>query len=404
MTTTVTGQFGTSERWEYSVIATNILEGRGASYPYLKAEYYFYGSAVYPRLLAAVLWASHGSEAAMLVFQALLFACTCLIIFGVAREMCGITAATGAGLIAALHPGALIYSGRLHAQTLDVFLIVLTFRLLLGIDRDRRLLAIVGSGIVAGLAVASRGTMLGFYALWAVWFVVRKSRPPLETARIAGGLALGGILALSPILLDGYRRHARLIPLRTDSGVNFWIGNHPGASGTSHSLSDDPKPVMNSRPPALAEGILGMNEVEQNAAFAAAALDFIRNDPAAFLTLFAKKLKYFWWFSPHTGLLYPATWTTLYRIYYATILVLASIGFGISASSKSTPSRTCTQVFLLLAGAISVSQALFYVEGRHRWQIEPLLLVFATGGAVRLYRAAVVSVRSEAASSDRLRA
>lgn len=159
---------------------------------------------------------------------------------------------------------------------------------------------------------------------------------------------------------------------------------------------------MNSRPASLAEGIIGMNEVEQNAAFTAAALDFIRNDPAAFVTLLVRKLKYFWWFSPHTGLFYPAGWTTVYRIYYSAIVGLALFGFAISAFSKSTSSRTCAQVFLLLAGAISVSQALFYVEGRHRWQIEPLLLVFATAGAVRLYRATVVSVRSEAASSDRL--
>jgi hypothetical protein len=39
---------------------------------------------------------------------------------------------------------------------------------------------------------------------------------------------------------------------------------------------------------------------------------------------------------------------------------------------------------VLMAAFVSITQAAFYAEGRHRWQLEPMLLLFAATGFLRL--------------------
>jgi hypothetical protein len=43
-------------------------------------------------------------------------------------------------------------------------------------------------------------------------------------------------------------------------------------------------------------------------------------------------------------------------------------------------------MFVLIGVSYSITQAVFYIEGRHRWQIEPLLLVFSAPLLLQLAR------------------
>lgn len=384
--TTITGYFSSPERWEYSEIAENILRGHGASYDYLGTTYYFYGPVVYPALLAAVLWASNGTETAVVVLQTLLFALTCLVIYLIARTFFRNAEAGLAAFLAAFHPGSLIYVGKLHPQVVDVFLIVLSFLLLLQTAAISAPTRVVGGGLVAGLAALSRGTMVPFFSLWAARFLWKERNRLSQAVPVLVAFAVGSALIFAPVLLRGYLLYGEIILLRTDTGVNLWYGNHPGASGTSYTLSPSPVAVISGLPSELSARIVGTKETDQDRVLRGAALDFARNDPAAALLLFLKKIYFFWWFSPHSGLLYPATWLTAYKIYYAVILCFAVIGLLVSLRSTQPSVRTVASLFLLLAGSVSVTQALFYVEGRHRWQIEPVLLVFTATGFLYVLR------------------
>ena len=378
--TAITGRFSSPERWEYSEIAENILKGRGAYYTHLGTKYYFYGSAVYPVLLATVLRASNQSEAAMLVLQALLFALTSLVIYLIARTCFGKAEASIPAFLAASHPGGLIYVGKLHSLTLDVFLIVLSFLLLLRATSTAAPVRAIGTGLVAGLAALSRGTVVPFYSLWAAWFLWRERKRFFRAVWVVIAVAMGGALVIAPVLVSGYLMYGELIPLRTDTGENLWYGNHPGASGTPYTLSLPPVPVISQMSPELLSRIVGMTEIVQNRVFTAAVLDFAWNDPTAAFLLFLKKIYYFWWFSPHTGLLYPAAWLTAYKIYYSLVLFFAVMGLLVSLRSTRPSAWSGTSLFLLMAGSVSIVQALFHVETRHRWQVEALLLIFTAAG------------------------
>lgn len=379
-----TDYFSAPQRLEYSDIAENMLRGRGPIYEYLGATYSFYGPPLYPIVLAGVLWASNGGEAAALVLQLFLFALSCVFVYAIAEKLYGNPGARLAAFLAALHPGNLVYAGKLHPQILDVFLLTLSFLLLARGTGAAAFLANVGSGVVIGLAVVSRGTVVTFAALWAAWFLWRERAHGLRAARVMMGLTVGGTLVIAPIVARGYLQYGELMPLRTDVGVNLWYGNHPGASGTSYTLSPSPVPVISQIPPELSARISGASEIDQNRIFTAAAMEFVRNHPGSAFVLFVKKLYYFWWFSPHTGLFYPAAWLITYRVYYGVVLLFALVGLVVSLRSPRPHVRAGAILFLLMAGALSVTQALFYVEGRHRWQVEPLLLIFTAVGALRL--------------------
>lgn len=384
--TTITGRFSSPERWEYSQIAENILEGSGAVREYLGTKYYFYGPTLYPAMLAAVLWVTNRLESAMLVLQAVFFACTCVVIYQIASTIFGTAEARLAAGLAALHPGGLIYVGKLHAQTLDVFLLVLSFLLLTQIARTATPLRSVGTGLVAGLAALSRATIVPFLSLWVAWFVWKERQHLSSVLRAVTAFIAAGALVISPVLVRGYLIYGTVIPLRTDTGVNLWYGNHPGASGTSYTMSLAPAPVITQLPPAVSARIGTMNEIDQNRLFIATALEFVRNDPRAAFSLFLKKVYYFWWFSPHSGLLYPAGWWRAYAIYYAVILLFTAVGVVASLRSARPVVRTGGVLFLLMVASVSFTQAIFYVEGRHRWQIEPLLLTFSAAGVLFVFR------------------
>jgi len=370
------GRLLTPEHWEYSDIAENLLQGRGAYYEFLRTKYYLYGSWLYPRLLAIVLWLTGGREVVMVVVQGLLYAATCLNLHGIGRLIFGRIEGLFAGLLFALHPGGLVYVGKLHSQTLDVLLITSSIFLLLRLILDPRWDRAVLAGAVAGLAVVSRATLAPFCLLWAGAIVYVWRAQLRRVIPIVGWLGVGCVAVVLPVLADGYARYGRLVSLRSDTGVNLWIGNHEGASGTSFVTGTD-MPALNTVPATLIARLAGADEIDQNDLFSSEAVQFVRRAPGAFVTLFAKKLWYFWWQSPHVGLLYPPRWTTIYMAYYA-VMALAALA-GLLHFSRSPRNATVYGVamFVLLAASYSATQALFYIEGRHRWQIEPLLLVFS---------------------------
>jgi hypothetical protein len=128
----------------------------------------------------------------------------------------------------------------------------------------------------------------------------------------------------------------------------------------------------------------GRNEVEQNKILTNAGMDFVRSQPREASLLFIRKFFYFWWFSPHTGLFYPRSWLNAYLAYYLVVVCLAALGLWTCLRATTPAVRNLAEIFLLLAATYSVTQAIFYVEGRQRWQLELLLLIFASAGLLRL--------------------
>lgn len=384
-TTALTSRFE-PRTWEYSEIAASILAGRGLQYEYLQGTVYrFYGPPLYPLLLALVKYLT-GTEWMTLIVQAGLFSGTALLIYALTRDLFGPLPAAVAGAAAATHPGSLFFAGQLHAQTLDVFSIALAFVLLLTMTPETRATGALVTGVGAGAAALCRGPFLPFLAAWGVWFLWRHRGRREAWSRMLV-VAFGVLVTLAPVVVRGYSLYGTLVPLRTDTGMNLWYGNHPGATGTSHTLSIPPEPITVHLSSELRARLAGANELQQHRILSAAALEFVRTEPWQVMALFVKKLGYFWWFSPHAGLSYPPWWLHAYVPYYIAVVLTALVGLVVALRSPRT--RDAAELFLLMAAVLAMAQAVFYVEGRHRWEIEPLMLIFSAVGIVACARALV---------------
>jgi hypothetical protein len=161
---------------------------------------------------------------------------------------------------------------------------------------------------------------------------------------------------------------------RSGSGLVFWLGNNPDSTGSATDTAG--LPVIRKAPPGL---LNAKTEVERDRVFREAAWQYIRAHPFAAIGRYAQRLYYFWWFSPQWGAAFSPMLKLAYRAWWLALLALMAIG--------ATTNRSRDVWFLVaLAVLISLIQSVYYVEGRHRLAIEPLLLPLAAQGVNRVRR------------------
>jgi len=206
------------------------------------------------------------------------------------------------------------------------------------------------------------------------------------------GLAtLSFVLCLAPWII----RNVLVIgaPVITSTtGENFWRGNHPGASGGGRDSDGGEIASLFAANPALPGPIRNViatgTERERDRVFALEAFKFIRSDPRAALELFASKLRSFWWRIESNPQNYSPVASLTYEWAYRLQLALALLGLGSVLRVGPGPPAGRATALLVVASilAISLLQAAFYVQGRHRFLIEPFLLIFSAFGLSALAR------------------
>lgn len=369
---------------EYDVVARNMVAGRGFSLP-LHGIVYHSPLAPLPAWISAASYWLTGSLVAAMVLQIVAGVAQALVTSVVARRLFGgLVAPFAAGMLVALHPGLAVYSAsRMHALTLDALFFALallqSFRLAARPTTTRA----THLGLVIGLGVLSRATLLVLLPIAVVWLLIVTPRPSRRTAiRNSLVACVCAVAVIAPWTLRNSLLHDRFVFLLTTDGDNFWRGNNPHASGTSYI--DSTRTVFSSLSADDIRDLEGQpNELAQNEWFKTRARAFIREHPDAFVRLTLRKFFYFWWYAPTTGILYPRTWFQLYLAYYVVVMVLATVGAwrAVRGGGRGMPLALLMGAFLFVLASI---QSLYYVEGRHRWAVEPMILVFSGGGVASL--------------------
>ena len=369
---------------EYDTIARNMLDGRGFTFEQLGVVYHAYIAPLPVWLSAASYWLA-GSLVPAMIVQVVAGAAVAPVAAAIAHRLFRRPLATLlAGLLVATHPGLTLYtSGKLHALAFDAlfFTLALLQSCRVATEPSRRQALILG--LIVGVGALSRGTIVIFLPVTAAWLLA--TAPRAQWRRLAAAAIVAAVTA-AVVIMPWSIRNTRLLGrfvwlLTTDSEV-FWRGNNPHATGTSYA--DDGKRIILEllSPDEMRDLVSQPDELAQAQWFATRSRAFIREHPAAFVGLTIRKFGYFWWFSPQMGLNYPRTWLRLYEIYYAVALLAAFAGlWRIAAGDGDRRSAILVAVYLL---ALSSLQSLYYVEGRHRWGIEPLLLALSGGGLAAL--------------------
>ncbi len=374
----VTDRLRHPEVWESEVIATNLIEGSGFTYETLGVVYRSYMEPLYPGLCALIYRLTNHRYWVLGVVQILLGTALVWLVMVCARRVGPPGAALVSGVLAAVHPGLILYTTKFHPFVLDAALWFAAFAAVLAFTPSRSWRSALVAGGLIGLCVLTRPTILVCLPAMMWWLSVRST--DAVRLRVARCVVLGLCIAVvaGPWVWRNYQVHHRLMLTRSGTSFVFWLGNNPYVF-TGSAMAPDGGEIINKVPAQVLSELARRDELGQQDYFRDEAMRFVRAHPIEFVRRWAVKFGYFWWFSPQAGLLYPKSWFRMFQMFYAAILALAVAGVWTSwrDSGDDAERRAAIVLFVGCCLCISLLQSLYYVEGRHRLAIEPFLLIFA---------------------------
>lgn len=352
----------------YDTIATNLAEGRGyRENPGLniKDDYAIMRVGPLYELFLAGIYKISGhhyelvwvAQAAMHAASAWLIYLICLFIFR--EQEYKKKAALWAAAIFGFYPDLIEISAMLMSETFYLFLSCLMLYLFFRSFNRDSIVSVLFLGLVTGLSILTRPPIL-FLVPIIIFYYRRKIRFIILFCSLI-------FLILLPWTARNYTVYHKIMPLGISGGYNFWIGNHHGANGEQ----EQPQEALNF---IEQNGILKLQEesVKQTKAF-------IINYPLEFVKLTALRInKYFSIIRPMGFWFYLRGWGQFLFLASSALASIILFVFSFGGMFSSTRLKNSAMNYLLLfTAATPLIIFLTVVETRYRFQIYPLLAIFA---------------------------
>lgn len=372
----------------------------------------FYQAPLYPYFLAALQVVFGDGLWPIRVAQALLGSLSCGLLYLATRSFFSQRAALLAGITLALSPPAIFFDGLIQKASLGG---VLVTALLALIGRARhspspKVWLAAGATLGALMATREETILLVPVLLGACWTFTRRVE---RSARLRSFAAtLGGLaLVLAPIAARNAHVGGEFVLTTAQAGPNFYIGNHKGATGVYEPLrpgrSSTPLERIDAKELAELDAGRPLSAAEVSRHWLAKSITWISSDPVAWASLLARKFALALnayeipdyedqaYYAEHSSLLRGLGWL----LHLGVVAPLAAAGMMLTWARRRE-----LAVLHALIGALIAGCVLFYVFGRYRYPLAPLLILFAAAGAVhahelwrdgnrsKLVRAAVVAV------------
>ncbi len=410
--------------YEHGEIAASLVEGRGFSMRFLGADGPTSQQApMYPFLVAAA-YAVGGVETpeSLLILQLAQALLGGVMVLGVFRLASWVapdrpSVAWWGAAVAAFHP-TLVYAAThvqvaLLAATLVAWTLVWGARL--GASGSRRDAAV--AGLLLGmcaltdpiLALVVVGLPFAFRLAGEGRSIWRPAAVPLSVAA----------LAVAPWVARNAMVHGEFVPIKSTFGYAFWQGNCAVSQGTDKVVRASVEEVMDGA--NAATGLVEYNralwearhtagyiddvafspefkrylgtlpEAERSRVLLRMAVADIQADPARYVGLSLRRLRYFWLFDETN----PKTRATVYRASHLALTGLALVGLATAGAGF----RRRSAPLIATVAAISLFHALTIVSARFHVPIEPLMAVWAGAGATWIVDATARAARSRSISA-----
>ncbi|NIM19210.1 MAG: tetratricopeptide repeat protein [Candidatus Latescibacteria bacterium] len=281
-----------------------------------------------------------------------------------------------AAVVLALYGAATFFEGQLLMMWMGTLLNMTLLYVLIGKGEEDGIKRFALAGFLLGLSALARANILIFYPVVIVWIILAGVRRRLPALLVFTGTAAATIL---PATLHNYVASVDFVPMTSNGGVNFYIGNSERATGIFYppegvDFGTDPTTRI------YIERLLGkdLKPSELSRYWFDKAFRFIRSDPVKELKLLLRKTALF-----VNGYEIPqiesfdlsrTKFGTL-RILFVNLWVLMSLG----VVGMIYAIRRWKKYFLLYGYIISFafSIILFFVTARYRVQVAPVLSLFA---------------------------
>lgn len=365
--------------------ATQIADGEGFDKrPYFRAPLYYY-------LLAGVYAAAGQNIVFGRIFGCLLGAASCYLIARLGIMLSGFRVGFVAGLIAACYWPLIHFDNQLLTVGLEVFLDTLLLITLLWAAEQRIDWPLLIAGVVWGLAALARPNVLALapgILAW-LWFALPRSTRPWQRLLAFGLVLAGAALVILPVTLRNRIVGGQWVLIASQGGVNLYIGNNPEADGYSVY-------VPGVRPDsdswlydviAIAERDTGrpMTEAEVSQYYVNRTLQWIDEDPGAWLRLMLRKTRIFFsatevpnnqpiWFFVRLS---PTAF--LYWLGFPIVATLGLAGLTLIRTGWRKWSLPVICLVIYLATVVA-----FFCPARYRLPVIPVLILTAAAGLLAI--------------------
>ena len=350
------------DAWEYDYLAQALLKGDG----WLTTPRIYVHGPLYPVLLALLKLSGSGPMGTRL-FQAVLGAFSCVLLYAIARRFFPAPTPLLAGLMAVGYWPFMLYNGELLATTLTILIeLLLVIQLVRCADRPSYGSA-AGAGVLLGLLIETRSNTLLLVPV-ALWWLYPRIR-----TRLLMPFCLGLCAILTPFLVHNYLVQGTPLPFQ--GAWSFYMGNNPAADGTPYARQGIDWQRLEILP---YQADMAASPADRGRFYLSEGLDFIVDQPLSYLHLLYRKFRLFW----HTFEIPVSVDIRLYET-HSHLSYLNVCGFGIIAPLALVGLvwnwNRWHQYGLLYGFGLSylVSGLLFTVCARYRLPAVPFLMLFA---------------------------
>lgn len=341
---------------------------------------------LYPFFLAGIYFFCGESLLAVRIFQSVLGALTCLLLYFTGRTVFNRKVGFICSILALLYPYFIYYTGDILAETILTFLLSASIASIAWFQREPDFRRAGLTGLCLGLTALCKPVILPFVVVVLCWMIFRLRHQclrALQTSLLTGTVTL---LVILPWTIRNYIYYHEFILVST-GGLALWMSYNPyterleqvpellsTADQNSHSLPED----FTYYPVKRYAEINSLPRLEADRIFRQEAMDFIRNNPGKVVWLWYKRLGHFW-------RLYPLVATPANKIVALVSSGTVIIGgwIGIILSWRRWPDSR------LLLGLV-LTYTLVYVISltniRYRVPLDGVMMVFA---ALALWRMSV---------------
>ncbi len=281
--------------YELGKVASSIAAGHGFSSPlrFTDTGPTVWFTPIYPYLTAAVfkIWGifTPASKLVMMTLNCIFSALTVIPIYGIAQRTFGKSVAIGAAWTWVFLPTALFFPiFWIWDTALAALCLALIFWATLAMSEAKTILPWAGYGALWAVGVLVNPSLLSLFPFLAGWALWQSRKDSLHWWKFGAATALVFAMALVPWTVRNYRVFGKFIVLRSNFGLELWLGNNPNVPDT-WSAWLHPNDNMEEAAKFKSMGEIAYMAEKQHEAFA-----FMRTHPADTLNFIFRRFVENW--------------------------------------------------------------------------------------------------------------
>src|SRR4029077_12831359 len=225
--------------YELGRVASAIAAGQGFSSPlrFVDTGPTAWFTPIYPYLVAGIfkIWGIFSFKSRLIIEMSncAFAALTVIPVYGIARRTFGKSVAVGAAWGWVFLPTSLFFPITWIWDTaLAALFLALIFWATLAMRDAKTILAWAGYGALWAIGVLINPSLLSLFPFLAGWAVWQSRRVSHSLVKFSAATLLVFAIALVPWTIRNYRVFGKFIVLRSNFGLELWLGNNPDVPDT----------------------------------------------------------------------------------------------------------------------------------------------------------------------------